>query len=276
MMSGTTRLIAHVGYPTAGFRSPLIYNPWFAARGIDAVVVPMGVERPLWPGLIRPLFGLRNIIGALVTMPLKVDTASLVDALSVTARIAGACNAVRAMPDGRLEGEMFDGEGFVAGMRRAGRDPAGLRALVVGAGGVGSAIAASLAAAGVAALSLHDVNAPAAEALAARLRRHYPALALATGKGDPAGCDIVVNATPQGMNPGDPLPLDAARLAPTAFVGEVVLRREPTPLLRAALARGCQVQQGEDMLFEQIPAYLAWFGLGAATPEQLRAVAQPQ
>ena len=276
MMSGTTRLIAHVGYPTAGFRSPLIYNPWFAARGIDAVVVPMGVERPLWPGLIRPLFGLRNIIGALVTMPLKVDTASLVDALSVTARIAGACNAVRAMPDGRLEGEMFDGEGFVAGMRRAGRDPAGLRALVVGAGGVGSAIAASLAAAGVAALSLHDVNAPAAEALAARLRRHYPALALATGKGDPAGCDIVVNATPLGMNPGDPLPLDAARLAPTAFVGEVVLRREPTPLLRAALARGCQVQQGEDMLFEQIPAYLAWFGLGPATPQQLRAVALPQ
>lgn len=275
-ISGTTRLIAHVGYPTSGFRSPLIYNPWFAAQGIDAVVMPMGVERPLWPDLIRPLFRLRNIIGALVTMPLKVDTAAMVDELSVTARIAGACNAVRATPDGRLEGEMFDGEGFVAGMRRAGRDPTGRRALVVGAGGVGSAIAASLAGAGVAALTLHDVNAPAAEALAARLRRHYPALALATGSTDPAGHDIVVNATPLGMHEGDKLPLEAARLAPSTFVGEVVLRPEPTPLLRAALARGCQVQQGEDMLFEQIPAYLAWFGLGPATPAQLREVALPQ
>ena len=276
MISGTTRLIAHVGYPTAGFRSPLIYNPWFAQQGIDAVVMPMGVERPLWPDLIRPLFRLRNIIGALVTMPLKVDTATLVDDLSVTARIAGACNAVRATPDGRLQGEMFDGEGFVAGMRRAGRDPAGLRALVVGAGGVGSAIAASLARASVAALALHDVNTQAAEALATRLRQHYPALALAIGSTDPAGHDIVVNATPLGMNENDPLPLDPAGLTPATLVGEVVLRPEPTPLLRAALARGCQVQRGEDMLFEQIPAYLAWFGLGLATPAQLREVALPQ
>ena len=171
---------------------------------------------------------------------------------------------------------MFDGEGFVAGMRRAGRDPAGLRALVVGAGGVGSAIAASLAAAGVGALALHDVNAPAAEALAGRLRRHYPTLMLSTGSADPAGHDIVVNATPLGMEEGDAMPLDAGRLAPSTFVGEVVLRREPTPLLRAALARGCQVQQGDDMLFEQIPAYLAWFGLGPATPAELRKVAPPQ
>jgi len=274
MISGTTRLIAHVGYPTAGFRSPLIYNPWFAASGIDAVVVPMGVERATWPALIRPLFALRNIIGALVTMPLKVETAALVDELSTTARIAGACNAVKAAPDGRLLGDMFDGEGFVLGMRRHGRDPAGRRALVVGSGGVGSAIAASLAAAGIAALSLHDVNPAAADALAARLRRHYPALAVNTGSADPTGHDIVVNATPLGMNDTDPLPFTTARLAPNAFVGEVVLRDHPTPMLRAALARGCQVQQGTDMLFEQIPAYLAWFGLGAATPEELRRVAK--
>jgi shikimate dehydrogenase len=274
MISGTTSLIAHVGYPTAGFRSPLIYNPWFEARGIDAVVMPMGVERDTWPTLIRPLFALRNIIGALVTMPLKVETAALVDDLSTTARIAGACNAVKAAPDGRLLGEMFDGEGFVLGMRRHGRDPAGHRALVVGSGGVGSAIAASLAGAGIAALSLHDVNPAAADTLAARLRRHYPALPVATGSADPAGHDIVVNATPLGMADTDTLPFDPQRLAAGSFVGEVVLRDRPTPMLRAAIARGCQVQHGTDMLFAQIPAYLAWFGLGAATPEELRAVAK--
>lgn len=273
MISGTTRLIAHVGFPTAGFRSPLIYNPWFERQGIDAVVVPMAVEREAWAGLIRPLFEVRNIVGALVTMPLKVATAGLVDELSVAARIAGACNAVRRMPDGRLQGEMFDGDGFVRGMRRGGRDPRGLRALVVGAGGVGSAIAASLAGADVAALSLFDVRAEAAEALAARLRHHHPGLAVAAGHADPAGHDIVVNATPMGMQEEDGLPFDPARLEPGCFVGEVVLRDRPTPMLRAAIARGCAVQHGTDMLFEQIPSYLAWFGLGAATPDELRAAA---
>jgi shikimate dehydrogenase len=145
--------------------------------------------------------------------------------------------------------------------------------LVVGSGGVGSAIAASLAAAGVARLGLFDANPASAGALAARLRAHYPALEVAAGSKDPAGHDIVVNATPLGMKADDPLPFDVARVDPSAFVGEVVLKEEMTPLLRAAQARGCAVQIGADMLFEQIPAYLEFFGFGAATPDELRAVA---
>ena len=274
MISGSTRLIAHVGFPTEGFRSPLIYNPWFEQQGIDAVVMPMAVARGDWPALIRPLFSLRNIIGALVTMPLKVATAALVDEVSVAARIAGACNAVRRGADGRLVGDMFDGEGFLRGLRRKGVAVAGARALVVGCGGVGSAIAAALAGDGLSALRLFDVHHGAAEALAARLRRHYPALAASIGAPDPAGCDIVVNATPLGMAGGDPLPLDPGSLPPGCLVGDVVMRAQHTPLLRAALARGCRVQVGTDMLFEQIPAYLEFFGLGTAQPAALRAVAR--
>jgi shikimate dehydrogenase len=84
----------------------------------------------------------------------------------------------------------------------------------------------------------------------------------------------VVNATPLGMQPTDPMPLDAKRLEPHAFVGEVVMRSQFTPLLQAALARGCEVQVGTDMLFEMIPAYLEFFGFGTATPQELRAVAE--
>ena len=152
---------------------------------------------------------------------------------------------------------------------------AGASCLVVGAGGVGSAIAASLAAEGAGVdLTLFDTNAAAAEGLAARLREHYPRVAVDLGSNDPAGYDLVVNGTPLGMRAGDPLPFDVTRLSPRTFVGEVVMKQEITPLLEAARSRGCRYQIGTDMLFEMIPAYLEFFGFGTATPDELRAVAQ--
>jgi shikimate dehydrogenase len=150
----------------------------------------------------------------------------------------------------------------------------GARCLVVGAGGVGSAIAASLAAEGAGSIALYDTNDTSVESLAARLSRHYPKLLVRVGSNDPADCDLVVNGTPLGMQPGDPLPVDVTRLAPSTFVGEVVMKNEITPLLQAARDRGCRIQIGTDMLFEMIPAYLEFFGFGSATSEELHAVAK--
>ncbi len=274
MIKGTTRLIGHLGYPTESFKAPMIYNPYFQREGIDAVVVPMGCRSADYPDFLKLFFRLSNAHGALVTMPHKVTTTGLVDRLSPTAAIAGACNAVKLEADGRLSGDMFDGEGFVRGVLRKGHKLDGARALVVGAGGVGSAIAASLAKAGVAELGLFDMQATNAEELGQRLTAHYPALRVATGSNDPDGFDLVVNATPLGMKPGDPLPVDISRLPASAFVGEVVMAQEITPFLAAARAHGCAVQVGTDMLFEQIPAYLEFFGLPSTTAEDLRAVAK--
>jgi shikimate dehydrogenase len=95
-----------------------------------------------------------------------------------------------------------------------------------------------------------------------------------TGSADPAGHDIVVNATPLGMEPGDPLPMNVERISPGTFVGEVVMRDTMTAFLRAAQARGCRFQVGSDMLFEQIPAYLEFFGWDSPTPELLRRLAR--
>ena len=274
MIRGTTTLIAHLGYPTEAFKAPMIYNPYFEQAGIDAVVVPMGVKADDYPHFLPTLFKLTNIRGALVTMPHKVTTVGLMDEVTPTAKVAGACNAVLLREDGTLLGDMFDGAGFVRGIQRKGFQTAGARALVVGCGGVGSAIAASLAAAGIAAIGLFDATAASADGLADRLRRHYPALQVVTGSNDPTGYDLVVNGTPMGMNEGDPLPVDVSRIAPSAFVGEVVMKQEMTPLLRAVAARGCKYQVGTDMLFEQIPAYLEFFGFPTTTPENLRAVAR--
>ena len=274
MISGKTLLIAHLGWPTEAFKAPLIYNPHFEAMGIDAVVVPRGVKADDYPAFLRQLFKLTNIRGALVTMPHKVTTMRLVNEATPTARIAGAANAILLRPDGTLLGDQFDGAGFVRGVERKGRRLAGARALVVGAGGVGSAIAASLAGCGVAAIGLYDANMASAEALAGRLRQHYPQIEVRTGSNDPAGFNVVVNATPLGMNAGDPLPIDIDRLDAGTFVGEVVMKQQTTPFLQAAIDRGCPVQVGTDMLFEMIPAYLEFFGFGSATPEELRATAR--
>jgi shikimate dehydrogenase len=274
MISGKTTLIAHIGYPTDSFKAPLIYNPWFDAHGVDAVVVPISVKAEDYSGVLRPLFKLANICGALITMPHKVTTVALLDELSTAVEIAGSCNAIRKRGDGALVGDMFDGVGFTRGLGRKNFVFAGARCLVVGSGGVGSAIAASLAAAGVASLSLCDTAPASAEGLAERLRRHYPRLDVRVASSDPTGYDLVVNGTPLGMNPSDPLPIDVARLSPATFVGEVVMKQEMTPLLRAARARGCRYQVGTDMLFEMIPAYLEFFGFGTTTPEELRALAK--
>jgi shikimate dehydrogenase len=273
-ISGRTTLIAHLGYPTASFKAPMIYNPYFEAEGIDAVVVPMGVKGPDYDAFLRPLFRLSNIRGALVTMPHKVTSVALVDEISTAVKVAGSLNAILLGDDGRLKGDMFDGEGFVRGVKRKGQALEGARVLVVGSGGVGSAIAASMAAAGIAELQLFDSHEPSANGLAERLRTHYPRLKVSTGSKDPAGFDVLVNATPMGMNEGDPMPVDVSRIASTTFVGEVVMKQETTPFLQAAQQRGCRTQVGLDMLFEQIPAYLEFFGFPTTTPEHLREIAR--
>ena len=274
MINGNTVLIAHIGYPTHAFKAPMIYNPYFEQAGINAVVVPMGVKAEDYTGVLASLFKLTNIRGALVTMPHKVTTIGLLDELTPTALVSGACNAILRRADGSLLGDMFDGAGFVRGVVRKGVKLQGARVLVVGSGGVGCAIAASLAAEGIAAIGLYDTNTASCEGLASRLRKHYPQLKVGTGSNDPAGYDLVVNATPMGMNEGDPLPMDVARIAPTTFVGEVVMKTEMTAFLSAAKGRGCAVQVGSDMLFEQIPAYLEFFGFPTTTPEHLRSVAR--
>jgi shikimate dehydrogenase len=191
-----------------------------------------------------------------------------------TVRVAGACNAVKQDAQGHLVGDMFDGAGFTRGVKRKGFDLKNKRVLVVGSGGVGSAIAASLAAEHIAAIGVFDSNTSAAEGLAMRIQQNYPELEVRSDSNDPEGYDLVVNATPMGMNEEDPLPMDVSRIDPKTFVGEVVMRTEMTAFLCAAKARGCQVQVGSDMLFEQIPAYLEFFGFPSTTSEELRSLSQ--
>src|SRR5580693_7695391 len=119
MISGSTTLIAHIGYPTETFKAPLIYNPYFEKARIDAVVVPMGVKAEDYRDFLKSIFRLTNIRGALITMPHKVTTVGLLDECSTAVKVAGSCNAILRRADGTLLGDMFDGSGFIRGLKRS-------------------------------------------------------------------------------------------------------------------------------------------------------------
>jgi shikimate dehydrogenase len=248
------------GDPIAQVRAPGVWSRLFEHNGLNAVCLPFHVRPPdlsAFFGGIRPL---GNLVGLIVTIPHKPVVLGLVDEVSPRAAQIGACNAVAVEPSGRTRCDMFDGVGFVAGLRASGQSVRGRQALLVGSGGVGSAIAFGLADAGVDALSVSDVIAERAEALAARLMA--AGYRSAVSAPDPAGFDLVVNASPAGMHAGDPLPFDVSRVDPTTIVGDVVISHEVevTPLVIAARERGCFVQPGTVMTDHQIAEMARFFG----------------
>lgn len=248
--SGATRVLFIVGDPIAQVKSPLGVTESLRERRADAIVVPAHVK----PADIDAFFALAermpNVDGIIVTVPHKFDAARLCAHVTPRARSIGAANVVRRAADGRWEGDMCDGEGYVAGLRKAGCEPRGKRALLVGAGGAGSAIAHALVDAGVASIALHEADAARRDALAAKLRAYGP-VQPTVGSTDPSGYDLVINATPMGMQPGDPLPVQVDRLSASTFVGDVVTMPPVPPLIEAARARGCATMTGAGM-FEAV------------------------
>lgn len=260
-ISGATRVYALLGDPIAQVRAPALLNPVLARRGTDAVLIPVQVA----PADLRQVgYALRqvaNLHGLLVTVPHKAAALALADRVTDRARLAGSVNALRREPDGTWSADTFDGEGFVGGLLEAGHDPRGRRVCVVGAGGAGSAIAVALLDAGVAELRLVDTRPDTLAALRQRLAAAYPGRVLAASRPQPADSDIVVNATPLGLRPGDPLPFPVSGLPPHAVVADIIMSPADTALLQAARGRGLPTHPGEPMLAHQLRSYLDFFGL---------------
>jgi shikimate dehydrogenase len=257
-ITGATRIYCIVGDPVAPLRSPVFFNTMFRRHGIDAVFVALQIRLEDAEAGFAGLRAMRNIAGMVVTMPLKQRLLPLLDEALPGARQCGAVNTIRREADGRLVGDMFDGKGGVLGLRWNGHEPRGRRVLLVGTGGAGSACAFALAEAGVAMLTLSDLDARRAEDVAARVRAAVPGCEVRVGAPDPRGQDIVVNATPLGMKPGDPLPIDAALLAPGTVVFDIITNPDPSPLMLAARARGCPAIGGRN-LYEGQAVYAARF-----------------
>ena len=245
-LSGETRIHIIVGDPVAQTKSPAGLTRVFAERGVDAVCIPMQVPPADLDGFMAAAKRVRNIDGIVVTVPHKFAALRHCERPSERARALAAVNAMRRERDGAWAGDMTDGIALVAALRTAGFAPSGQRALVVGAGGAGSAVVLALADAG-AHVAVHDTDVARREELRARLGSRD----IAAGSADPAGFDLVVNATPLGMAAGDALPVAAERLAPGAYAADLVTRPAVTPFLHAARRRGSPTVTGEDMFAPQ-------------------------
>lgn len=275
-ISGTTRLFPVIGWPVEQVKAPTLFNAYFAAQGIDARVVPMKIAPADYAAAIRMLFKVGNVGGVLVSIPHKPMTVDAVDVVAERARLAGACNAIYQRADGAIVGDLIDGEGFIRAFdRTCGAAPfsfAGKRALVVGSGGVGCAVAASLAQRGIGSIAIVDTRPAQAEALRARLQAAFPHTGVVLGTARAAGYDVVVNSTPLGMHADDPMPIDLDGVAPSCIVADCGMKIEMTRLLVAAQQRGCTIQRGREMMIEQSPLYLELFGLPGATSDDFRAL----
>ncbi len=256
-LDGETRLFAILGDPIAQVKSPGGITQAMVRRGANAILVPMHVRPAEYDAFMRAAPGIQNLEGLVMTVPHKIPATVYVETLTDRARFLGACNILRRItPGGGWHADATDGYGCVTAMTSAGFDPAGKRALLIGAGGAGSAIALSLVEAGVAELAIHDAMTDRRDSLIGRLN----ALANSNGRGtpvrggstDPTGFDLAVNATPLGMKPTDPLPMDVGRLSPSAFAADVITAPVVSPFLEAAGARGCRTQTGVDMFSAQV------------------------
>ncbi|TBU96483.1 shikimate dehydrogenase family protein [Phytopseudomonas dryadis] len=255
MVIGSTELVAIVGSPIAQVKSPENFNSWFAAHGENLAMLPIDLHERSLDAFLDTLRGWQNLRGCVVTVPYKQRIAGCLDALSERAGALRSVNVIRRERDGRLVGDNVDGEGFLNAARQQGFAVAGKRALVVGAGGVGSAIAYSLGQAGIASLSLVDACSERSGALADLLGGAFPELPIETGVGASLDAfDLLVNASPVGMGDSGELPLPQAlldSLAPTAHVADVVTSPAITPLLAFARQRGCSIQTGPQMAIAQ-------------------------
>jgi shikimate dehydrogenase len=260
-LNGATRIHVTIGDPIAQVKSPAGITSGFHARGRDAIMIPLQVK----PADVENFFALArklpNLDGIIITVPHKPVAFRYCDTTSERARVLEVCNAMRRDPDGRWTGDMTDGGGFTAALKRNGFDPKGKRVLQIGGGGAGSAIAVALTMEG-ASVTLADLDTDKRDALIARLGRHGHKI-IATDKPDVTGFDLIVNATPAGMKASDPLPVDASKLDARQFVADVITMPLVTPLLAAAQAKGCRIQNGVQMFEAQVD-FITEFLMGKA------------
>ena len=269
-ITGATRLYGIIGDPIAQVRSPETFNAGFAARRINAVLVPIHVPSAHFDSIVPALLALGNVDGLLVTVPFKARMAAFAARLGPTAAIIGAINALRREADGSWTGDMFDGLGFVRGAEQKGERIRGRRAALIGAGGAGSAIACALTDAGVASIDVIDVDEGKSKSLVAKLRAAFPERRFDVAQTIATDADLIVNASTVGMREADGLPVDLGTLDPETLVGDVVITPKPTALISHAMRCGCRYVDGRDMHGGQVDALLAFFAAASREPSRPR------
>ena len=254
-IDGTTRVFGVIAHPADHVRAPMVFNPRFAAAGLQHVMVPIDAPPEQLAMIVAGLRAMPNFGGLAVTIPHKMPLADLCDTLGTAAQLTGAVNAVRFDDDGRMHGDNFDGAGFVAGCIGNGYDVAGQTILLIGAGGAARAIAAALVEAKVGTLIIANRSRDKAEDLARLLAAKTGftgVVAMALADCDGGDADMIINSTSLGLKEGDALPLALDRVGADTVIADIIMVPAETKWLAAAKKAGLRVHYGRHMLDYQI------------------------
>lgn len=260
--NGASRLFPIIGDPIRYVESPVSLTRTLGERGHNAACIPLEVPEGALDVVMKALAVTANVDGILVTKPHKFIASTYCATVSDRTRLLGIVSTIRRNADGTWHGDTFDGLAFVNAQRDRGAQIEGAAALLIGAGGAGSAIAIELVRGGVRALVIHDPDAARAEALR-ELVADLGETRVAVGPAMPTGFDLIFNASPMGMAEGDPVPVDVALLTSAMFVGDVIAGHGVTPLIAAAMAAGCGTANGTDMV-DAVQDIMAEFLLAGA------------
>jgi len=254
-VEGATRVFGVIAHPADHVRAPMVFNPHFAAAGLQHVMVPIDAPPTRLKEIVAGLRATPNFGGLAVTIPHKMAIADLCDTLGTAAELTGAVNAVRFDNDGSMHGENFDGAGFVAGCHGKGFDVADRNILLIGAGGAARAIAVALCEAGVNKLNIANRNLDKAQNLVHLLSQKTgfnEATASALVDCDGSDVDMIINSTSLGLKEDDPLPLSLDNLKADTVIADIIMVPAQTKWLSAAKDAGLKVHYGRHMLDYQM------------------------
>lgn len=274
-------LVGLIGQGIQASRSPALHEREGAEQGLRLVyrlidLDPLGLDAQALPELLTAAERM-GFAGLNITYPCKQAVIPHLTALSEDAQALGAVNTVVLRGGARI-GHNTDCSGFAEGFRRGLPGVARARAVQLGAGGAGAAVAHALLAEGVQRLAIADTEAPRAAALAAALRAQFGAgraVAVDDLAEEVAAADGLVNCTPVGMTKLPGLPLPAALLHPRLWVAEIVYFPLETELLRRARALGCRTLDGGGMaVFQAVGAFRLFTGREPDAARMLRHFAE--
>jgi len=266
--TGTTKFYTMIGTPVVQVKSPFIYNRYFAEQGIDAVMIAMDVPNDQVKDHFRHMRAVSNFGGCIVTIPHKQAAVDSMDELSPRAKDLWSVNVVR-VEGGRLIGDMVDGLGFMVAVKTHGLSIRGKRAAVIGGGGAGAAIAQAIAESGADEIVIKEVRTERHSFLKRLLKNTNPEAKISFSLTSLEGFDLVVNATPIGMNDDPRIPFPTDTLSPPTLVAEVVTNPKVTPWLTTAIKKGCDVLYGVEMAYGQFGLMGRHMGLPISDPKDL-------
>lgn len=253
-ITGRTKITGLFGYPVEHTLSPAMHNAAFEYLGLDYCYLPFLVHPNSLGKAVDSIRAL-TMAGVNVTVPHKEAVIPFLDDVNEEAAFIGAVNTVVSR-EGRLAGYNTDGRGFMRSLDENGISVEGKKVLLMGAGGASRAVGYYITET-AAALAIHDIDRTRLDKLVSDLSHIRRNVSAFSRTDDPAGFDIIINATPLGLKTGDPSPVDISALSSMQTVCDLIYKR--TALLDMAAQRGCRTLDGLGMLLWQgVLAFELW------------------